>query len=438
MNYNIILIMLLIISINTGNAQELLTKNDALDFALDHNYSIKIANNKAAIAKNNASILNNRFLPTVSANAGVNYSNTSTDNKSHTGVLSAIENAESNNYNSSIGIKYTVFDGFGRAYNYKKLRETHQISELDARAIIETTFISVFTKYFEIARLSQNENFIKQSLDISKQRLKRVSYSYDYGQTTKLEVLNAEVDVNNDSISYLNIKRQLANAKRDLNLLIGKDVLTNFKVETDVLFLTDLEKNKLLADAQANNVSLLKAESNIEIGKYDLKIANSAWLPLINFSSTYGLNTINNDINYQFLEQKSNNLAAGLSLAWNIFDGGATKIKNQNAKISIENLNIQREELVQELKRNMLNAWEVYQNNLFIVNAEQTNLATNERNFERSEELFKLGQLTSLQFRQAQVNLLNAQTNLNKATYEAKIAELVLLQLSGNLLNTNF
>jgi outer membrane protein TolC len=86
----------------------------------------------------------------------------------------------------------------------------------------------------------------------------------------------------------------------------------------------------------------------------------------------------------------------------------------------------------------MLNAWEVYQNNLFIVNAEQTNLATNERNFERSEELFKLGQLTSLQFRQAQVNLLNAQTNLNKATYEAKIAELVLLQLSGNLLNTNF
>ncbi|MBS3992241.1 MAG: TolC family protein [Bacteroidetes bacterium] len=438
MNYNIILIMLLIISINTGNAQELLTKNDALDFALDHNYSIKIANNKAAIAKNNASILNNRFLPTVSANAGVNYSNTSTDNKSHTGVLSAIENAESNNYNSSIGIKYTVFDGFGRAYNYKKLRETHQISELDARAIIETTFISVFTKYFEIARLSQNENFIKQSLDISKQRLKRVSYSYDYGQTTKLEVLNAEVDVNNDSISYLNIKRQLANAKRDLNLLIGKDVLTNFKVETGVLFLTDLEKNKLLADAQANNVSLLKAESNIEIGKYDLKIANSAWLPLINFSSTYGLNTINNDINYQFLEQKSNNLAAGLSLAWNIFDGGATKIKNQNAKISIENLNIQREELVQELKRNMLNAWEVYQNNLFIVNAEQTNLATNERNFERSEELFKLGQLTSLQFRQAQVNLLNAQTNLNKATYDAKIAELVLLQLSGNLLNTNF
>lgn len=433
-----ILIAFFIVSLSTLKAQELLTKNEALDFALDNNYSIKIATNKAAIAKNNASLLNNKYLPSITANAGLNYSNSSSDSESHTGTLTSTDNAESNNFNSSIGLKYTIFDGFGRVYNYKKLKETYQISELDARAIIESTIINVFTKYFEVARLTQNENFIKQSLEISKQRLKRATYSFEYGQTTKLAVLNAEVDVNNDSISYLNIKRQLANVKRDLNLILGKDISTDFGVETEVLFLNNLDKNKMLEDALINNVSLLKAESNLEIGNYDIRIANSGWLPLITLNSSYGLNSINNDTSYLYNTQKSNSFLAGLSLTWNIFDGGATNIKNQNAKIAVDNLLIQQEELRQDLKRNILNAWEIYQNNLFIVKAEQTNLATNERNFERSQELFKLSQITSLQFRQAQINLLNAQTNLNKATYEAKIAELLVLQLSGNLLNTPY
>ncbi|MDP2089616.1 MAG: TolC family protein [Flavobacteriaceae bacterium] len=419
-------------------SQEILTKDQAVNLALDHNYGIKIANNKATIAKNNARIFNSKYLPTLTANAGLNYSSTDVDNQLQNGSIVSTDNAAYNNYNASVALRYTLFDGFGRIYNYKKLKETHQISELDARLIIENTFLNVFSKYFEVARLTQNENSVKQSLAISKQRFKRVSYSFEYGQNTKLEVLNAEVDVNNDSISYLNIKRQLANAKRDLNLIVGNEITTSLKVETDVLFLENLAITKLLQESLTNNVTILKAESNIELGNYDLKINNAGWFPTLNLNSSYGLTNFNNDATFLYSEQNSKNLSAGLSLSWNIFDSGTTKTKVQNAKISLENLAIQKEELVQELKRNVLNAWEVYRNNLFILKAEETNLATNTRNFERTEELFKLGQITSIQFRQAQVNLLNAETNLNRAKYEAKMAEIILLQLSGNLLNTPF
>jgi outer membrane protein TolC len=435
--YKVILILFLFVFLKTFS-QEILTKDRAINLALDHNYGIKIANNKAEIAKNNASIYNSKYLPTLSANAGLNYSNTDSDNQLQNGTIVSTDNAEYNSYNASIALRYTLFDGFGRIYNYKKLKESHQISELDARGIIENTFLNVFSKYFEVARLTQNEINIKQSFEISKQRLKRVSYSFEYGQNTKLEVLNAEVDVNNDSISYLNIKRQLANAKRDLNLILGNEITTTFKVETDVLFLENLSLNKLLQESLLNNVSILKAESNIEIGNYDLKINNAGWFPSLNLNSNYGFTKFNNDFTYLYDEQKSKNLSAGLSLSWNIFDSGTTKTKVQNTKISIENLAIQKEELLQELKRNVHNAWEIYQNNLFILQAEETNLATNKRNFERTQELFKLGQITSIQFRQAQVNLLNVETNLNKAKYEAKIAEIILLQLSGKLLSAPF
>lgn len=435
--YKFLLILLLSVFLKS-NSQEILTKDKAINLALDHNYGIKIANNKTEIAKNNASLYNTKYLPTISASTGINYGNNYSDNTLQNGTIISTDNAEQNNYNASIALKYTLFDGFGRLYNYKRLKESHQISELDVRGIIENTILNVFTKYFEIARLTQNEITLKQSLEISKQRLKRVSYSFEYGQNTKLEVLNAEVDVNNDSISYINIKRQLANAKRDLNLILGTDITATFNVETNVLFLENLLLDDILNESILNNVNILKAESNIALGNYDIKINNAGWFPTINLNSSYGFTNFNNDITYLYDQQKSKNISAGLSLSWNIFDSGTTKTRVQNAKISLENLSILREELIQELKRNVLNAWEIYQNNLFIFSAEETNLNTNKRNFERSLEFFKLGQITSIQFRQAQVNLLNAENNFNKAKYDAKIAEIILLQLSGKLLYISF
>ena len=46
--------------------------------------------------------------------------------------------------------------------------------------------------------------------------------------------------------------------------------------------------------------------------------------------------------------------------------------------------------------------------------------------------------LNAIEFRQAQLNLLNAETSSNAAKYNAKLAEYALMQLSGQLLNTDF
>jgi outer membrane protein len=47
-------------------------------------------------------------------------------------------------------------------------------------------------------------------------------------------------------------------------------------------------------------------------------------------------------------------------------------------------------------------------------------------------------QMTSIELRQAQVNLLNAQISANGAKYQAKLAELEFLQQTGQLLNVTF
>ena len=57
-------------------SQEKLTKQQAIDLALEHNYGIKIARNNVQIAKNNASIFNSGYLPVINANSSANYSKT--------------------------------------------------------------------------------------------------------------------------------------------------------------------------------------------------------------------------------------------------------------------------------------------------------------------------------------------------------------------------
>ena len=122
----------------------------------------------------------------------------------------------------------------------------------------------LFTTYFQIAKLSENTNNLTEALAISKQRLKRATYQYEYGQSTKLELLNAEVDINNDSITLINAKQQLNNVKRSLNVILGVEKNINFEVETKVVFNKMLNFKDLHKKTIANNVTLKQNEKNNE------------------------------------------------------------------------------------------------------------------------------------------------------------------------------
>jgi len=442
MNYNKLNItFILILSTFVGVAQQKLDKQQAVDITLENNYDIKVTDNNVEAAKNSSSIYNSGYLPTVLANGGANYQDRNSTNEFENGDVQN-NDSKTNNYNASVGVNYLLFDGLGRKYNYKKLKELYNLSEIQARQVVENTLLLLMGSYYEVARLTENKYNQEQSLAISKSRLLREQYNYEYGQNTQLDVLNSEVDVNNDSISYLNISRELSNAKRDLNIILARDISIDFEVDTTVIYTLDLTYDSLLNSANKNNTFLLQAEKNVELSNFDLKMDQSGWMPIIGINGGYGWNNFDTKSStsnaFSLRSQTSTGINAGLNLTWNIFDGGITKTRVRNAKIAIDNSNIQREQIEQDLERNVANAWETYQNSLFILQAERKNVQTNKRNFSRSEEQFQLGQIISVEFRLAQVNFLNAVNNYNKAKYIAKVAELRLLQLSGELLGANY
>ena len=256
-------------------AQDVLTKDQAVSKALENNYGVKIAKNAVSVAENNTNILNTGFLPTLTGSAGANYNLDNTEAEFSDGRPDAVLNgAESSNYNASISLNYTIFDGLGRRYNYKRLKEQYQLSELQARETIETTILQLFSVYYNVAQLSDNLNALEETLQNTKDRLLRAEYQFEYGQNTKLEVLNAEVDINTDSINIINTKQDLKVAKRDLKLVLGETYINDFDVETEVEFALQFQKDSLFEKAKSRNVALLQTEKNIMISELDINSEN--------------------------------------------------------------------------------------------------------------------------------------------------------------------
>jgi outer membrane protein TolC len=420
-------------------AQEILTTDEAVKLALDYNYGIKIATNTVEIANNNQGVLNSGYLPTLTGLAGGTIDLQDSEGQRTEGDPVIANGIETRRYNASLNLNYTLFDGLGRLYNYRRLKEEFQLSELEARETIETTIIQLYSIYYTIAQLSENTDALEQTIAISKNRLTRSGYQFDYGQATKLEVLNAEVDINNDSINIINIRQELKNTKRDLNVVMGNSYAEDFNVNTDVSFLLQLSKEELLTKTKANNVLILQTERNINISQFDIKTNRAQFLPTVGLVGSYGWNETTTDNPLAFtIQSTASGVSGGLNLTWNLFDGGSTLTRVRNAKINLESQKLQKEQLLIDVERNFNNAWDDYQNKLVVFQVQEDNIKTAQNNFDRTEEKFKIGQVNSIEFRQAQLNLLNAELSRNQAKYTAKLSELEVLQISGELLNIQF
>ncbi len=439
MQRKILLISTLILSVGVSVfSQEVLQKNEAIRIAMENNFDIKIETNNVSVAKNNASIENSNYLPSFTGSAAANYATSDGTITPKSGEEQAFSNNETQGYSASVGLQYTVFDGFGRNSYNKILKSNLQISELQARFMIETTILGIFDSYYEVARLSQDVANQKQTMAISGARLKRAQYGFEYGQGSQLDILNAEVDYNNDSITYLTNTQLLANEKRNLNFRLGRDVNIDFSADTTLVYDDQLTLATLITHSKENNVTLLQQELFLDNAKYNVTYVASSAIPKLSVNANYQYNE--NYLGATSFNDKATTFGPylGASLNWNIFDGGTTRIRKQNSKIELQNqsINLDKERL--NIERNLSNAWTAYQTALFVKNAQQKNVETAKANFDRSVDQYKLGQISNIVFRQAQLNLLNAQLSLNQAKYLAKTAELFVLQISGYLDKAKF
>ncbi|MFH6936081.1 TolC family protein [Flavobacterium sp. FlaQc-30] len=434
MNIKILIssLLLLFLSITKTSAQEVLTIEDAMKIALENNFEIKIAKNNSKISETNVTLGNAGMLPNAGASITDNNSVTNSSQTRQDGTTTSLDNAKNNSLNYGVSLGWTVFDGLKMFAKLDQLKELQKLGDAELKRTILIKIGQVNSAYYDLVQQQQQLAALDTTIVISKQRLTLAQNRFSIGKASKLEVLNAQVDLNSDQVALLRQKESYANAKILLNQYLARDPKINFTV-TD---LVTVDNKLILADlmdlAQKQNPALEAQIINKRIAELQLKQVKADRYPVVNLTSGYNFNESQSSLGFTS-QASSRGLNYGFNATLNIFDGFNQHRNEKVAKLQIENSQIAIEQQNMILNTQLSTAFQTYLTNLELIDLEEDNEAIAKQNLDITLDKFRIGTITTLDFRTAQLNYVNAKVRYSNAQYEAKLSEIALKELAGNI-----
>ena len=432
MKNKILITLLFLLSISKGKSQEILTLENAIKIGLENNYDIKIFKNNLKISEVNTAIGNAGMFPKVEANIVDNNSLQNTTQTRQDGSTTTLNNAKNNNLSYGVGLNWTVFDGFKMFAKYDQLKTLKQLSEANLKLSIITKISDINATYFDLVQQQQQLIALDSSIVISNQRVTLAQNRFTIGKASKLEVLNAQVDLNTDISLLLKQKELLANTKTLLNELLARDTTTEFKVYNDIIVDDKLLLNDIKSLAEKQNPQLESQILNKKVAELELKQIKSNRYPVISVNSAYNFTESQSSLG--FVNQAySKGLNYGFTATLNLFDGFSQRRNEKIALLEIENSKIAIDQQNLNLNVAITTAFQTYLTNLELIKIEEKNLSIAKQNLDITLDKFKIGTITTIEFRTAQVNYINAKVRYSNAQYATKLSEIALKELAGNL-----
>lgn len=424
--------MFFIVCCTNMQAQEVLTIGDAMKIALENNFEIKIAKNNTKINETNVTVGNAGMLPVATASVTDNNSITNSSQTRQDGTSTSLDNAKNNSLNYGVSLGWTVFDGMKMFARLDQLKELQKLGDAQLKQTILIKIAQVNSSYYDLVQQQQQLAALDTTIVISKQRLTLAQNRFSIGKASKLEVLNAQVDLNSDQVALLRQKESYANAKILLNQYLARDPKIDFKVVDLVTVDNSLVLANLMELAQKQNPGLEAQVINKRIAELQLKQVKADRYPVVNLTSGYNFAESQSSLGFTS-QASSRGFNYGFNATLNIFDGFNQHRNEKVAKLEIENSQIAIEQQNMILNTQLSTAFQTYLTNLELIDLEENNEAIARQNLEITLDKFKIGTITTLDFRTAQLNYVNAKVRYSNAQYEAKLSEIALKELAGNM-----
>ena len=415
--------------------EKVYTLQECLNEGLQNNYSLKIQRNNQQVSDNNATLGNAGFLPTADLSGRHSGSSHDTETKLRDTREIVKENGIFNQtIDAGVNLNFTIFEGFNVSKTYKKLKELQGQGELNTRIAVENLVAGITAEYYNYIQQQIRLKNFKYAVALSKERLRVVEQRYRIGNFSGLDYQQAKVDFNSDSSAFMKQQEALHSSAIALNELLARENL-NVPIavaDTSIEVASELQFEHLMSSMMENNTSLLSARRDSRLAMLDYKLKVSQTYPYVRLNAGYGytLNKYNKGANYH---RGSLGADFGVTIGMNIFDGNNLRRERRNAKINIENARLEQTDMEQTLKSDLYNIWQAYRNNLQVLDLEKENLVTARLNYEIAMERYMLGDLSGIEMREAQKSLLNAEERLLTASYNTKLCEISLLQISGQV-----
>ncbi|MFD2874351.1 TolC family protein [Mucilaginibacter ximonensis] len=413
-------------------APPMLTLKEAVELALKNNYNIVLAKNNQAIAQNNTTLGNAGFLPSVGASLTQNNSQQHIEQTRSDGTVNKIPAAKNSSLSYGPSLNWTIFNGFAMFANYDQLKQLNEYSTVAAHDTILSTTTEVILTYYDL--INQNEQIKAQhgAIDISRTQLKYASDKFSVGTASHLDVYNAQVNLNTDTATLLNLLSHFKATKIKLNQMLVRDPQTDFSVTDTIIVDHSLVLGDILSTAQTQNPNIVLAQINKRIADIGLKQAQATRYPVVSLGGGYTWSNSKTPAGFTHT-QDTRGFNYGLTASVNIFNGFNQSRIERNAKIQIDNAEIGVKKTRLSVESQVNNLYVSYLSGLDLIKLGQSNVVIAKKNLDISLEKYKIGTITPLEIREAQRNYLDAQSTFFAAQYQSKVAEVTLKQITNNL-----
>ena len=410
--------------------------NGCIKTGLENNFSLLIVKNSETIAQNNFTLGNAGFLPSLDVTSRHSGSINDITRNQTDGSQTQSDGEHNTTTSAGLAMDLTIFNGFNVQTTYKKLNELKHIGELNTQLAIENLVADIISGYYNYIEQMMLLKNLQYAVVLSKERLRIDEDRYLLGSSSKLQVLQSRVYLNADSSRLSRQFEVVRAAQVRLNELLAlKDLSQKFTTtDTSINVNPELLFEKLLEETLAKNTSLLIASKNRTISEYDYKLIVSRSYPYLTASSGYNY-SINTYSASSTKNQFTNGLSYGLTLGVNIFDGLNQRRNIRNSSIDVKNKELKYLEIEQGVRADLITLYSAYSNYLRLITLENQNLQTATENLEIAMERYKLGSLSGIDLREVQKSLLDARESLLSVEYQAKLAEISLLLISGRIMD---
>lgn len=408
------------------------SSKDAVNLALKQNLEIQIAQTDLEIADINNNWGNAGKWPLITANMNNTEAISNINQKLTNGTTITRNNVANSNFNANLAISWRIFNGLRVKSTKERFETIEKMGAIALKQQIDQISFDVLNIYNNLIRLKKQIIATSAIIDLSKERLKIAETRFNVGSGAKTDMLQARIDLNAQEVNLENINKQVANTKAMINTILKRKADAPFYAKDEQFVIPTINYANIVEKLEKQNYQLLMAEQQKLNILIDKKIINSQRLPTATLSTLTNLNRSKAGAGF-FLTNQTLGPNLGLGIGIPIFNGNINKTQLKVNTIQQKQQDLQIELIKSQLQRDLLIAFQEYENAISVSKIEEKNVKFAEENNMISTERFKKLQSNSIELRQAQLSLIEAQDRFINAQYRAQVAAYTLQFITGEI-----
>ncbi|MBW7995570.1 MAG: TolC family protein [Candidatus Glassbacteria bacterium] len=409
-----------------GFGGEVLTLDDCIDYALAGNPTHAKARENMRGVKPAMLVAWGNYIPTLSSSYGLSQSNRTSSFLDPSGVLRTSGGISKSSY-ASLRMNLNIFDSARHYFDLKNARYFRRQRESQLSASELNLVDQMRRAYINALRQQQLLTAAESQAENRREQLRLAEARHSVGSVTRLDVLQAQVDLKDQELVIIQRQNDLAQAKMQLNRLMGRALEAVFGVvdQFDVDRL-ELDLGRMIDYALANHPDIAAIDYQVRQQRNNLWMGRLDYLPTISTSLNYS----RTDEGLELIPNRDKGRGLSFGISWNIWDSFQRYSRNRTLEIQLNNLvydlEAARMDIEQDIRAFWLDLQQLYESHLAL--AESRDLR--QQSLELEQERYRLGAASLLDLRQAQTDFSQAEVNYINSKYEFHTA---LSNLSGSV-----